>query len=809
MNRIRPAARAIGAAGLALAAAASLALGAPAARATTVRADAADRPASSATSCAPDAICMTIPAICPTGTTCPTVTVEPTTDLGTNQWVYLDLTNFPPNTMAYIYFCDNASPLTDTSPPYCVLAGTPQFTYPNQQLPIAADGTGEMSFQTIDDPNANGDTALVGKIPGESTLPGNTFYCGDAADPCSIDVDDWALLPTNPPPANLAIPVPEDTAVIPLGFAPPSNGCPGAAQVSTYSDFSIEWLLPHESSVACASKEPAIAVNTATSTSLILPFLSGSDNVVFLDDPQSSDVQTALATAHYSVIPIAASAVVMGYNAAMSGPDGMVPYNGFRLTPNEVAGLITYAYQGPYNADLVPCRGGPCSAMEELNSVPKYVMAGQYGVYIPSEASGVAEMLTNWVCNAKNLPFVVNGKPLHDPNTAQKTMTTSINQKPWPITKCTTFDEFPPLKPIGTLFDLYADPEHQVVKGLRGFSPPAQFQGSPIAGFAPVDWGDARYYGLDAASLQNAAGQFVAPSTASVQAEIGALSLSKSGYPVPDPTLAVKGGYPMSTVIDALVPDQPLPALEAKNIADFMNNLLDYTTSAQLPDGYVPLPVKLASLAHSDLAKTLATEDGKIVTATVPTVSPASTTTGGKVTYSAAVSATAGTPTGTVKFTTGSTPLCSATLANGTAVCAASNAPEGADTVTASYGGASSFAASSGTTSLSVATSGSTTRTTGTGGTTGTTVPPSTVPASTVPGKSVPTSVPPTTVPTKTHPDKSAGNISIADVTLSAATARLVLPAALIVGGALIALSLGLSLFGSFRRRRAGGLGNA
>lgn len=799
MTRFQFLTRAIGAAGLAIVATASLGLGGPAAQASAATTSARSHSASAA-ACAAGATCMTIPANCPAGTTCPTVTVEPTTDLGTNQWVYLDFANFPPNTIAYVYFCENASPITDTSPPYCVTEGTPQFTYPSQQIPISAQGTGEMSFQTVDDPNANGDTALVGKIPGEATLPGKDFFCGDAADPCSIDVDDWALLP-NPPPANLAIPVPEDTAVVPLGFAPPSNGCTKALQVSTYSDFSIEWLLPHEAPVACASKDAAIAVNTATSTSLILPFLQGSNNVVFLDDPQSSDVQAALASNHYSVVPIVASAVVMGYNAAMRGSLGMAPFNDFRLTPDEVAGLVTYAYQGPYNADMVKCGGGQCSAMEELNSVPTYVSSEQYGVYIPSEASGVTETLTNWVCNAKNLPFIAGGQVIHDPNTAQKTMTTSINQKPWPITKCTAFDEFPPLKPLGTLFDLYADPEHQVAKGLRSFSPPAQFQGSPVAGFAPVDWGDARYYGLDAASLQNADGQFEAPSAASVQAEISALPLSKSGYPVPDPTLSVPGGYPMSTVIDALVPDEPLPTAQAKSIAAMMNNLLDYTTSAQLlPDGYVPLPAKLASLAHTELARTLAAEDGKIITTTVPTASPAATTTGGKVTYSAAVSATSGAPTGTVKFTIGSSSLCSATLSGGTASCSASNAPTGIDTVTAAYAGAGDFARSSGTTTLQVSTPGSTTGTTAPGGVTG----------STVPATSVPSTVP-TTLPSKTRTKspKPGGEISIADVTLSAATARLVLPVALIVGGSLVVLSLGLSLFGSIRRRRAGGLSNA
>jgi len=687
-----------------------------------------------------------------------------------------------------------------------VLEGTPDFTFPNQELPILADSTGAMSFQTIDDPNANGDTALVGAVPGDSVAPAVKFFCGDAADQCSVDVDDWSLLP--PGSKNIAIPVPTDTAVIPLGYAPQSTGCPKATFDPTYSDNSITELIQHESPVVCAGKSPVIPLNTPTSTSTVLPFLTSGD-VLFVDDPEAADVQAALAKVHYAVVPIVASAVVMGYVAAMQQGGQKYPFNGFELTPNEAAGLSVYNYQGSYDGDMVKCGAKgkkKCSAIQGLNTLPGFVGAGQYGVFPPSETSSVTEELTNWMCNAPNVPFMLNGTLVTDPNSAQNTLTHAGDngQKPWPITSCTAFDTFPAFTPLGILFDPAADPLH-AVKFLRTFAAPPQFESSPVAGFAPMDWGDARYNGLDSASLQNAEGQFVAPSAASVSAQVAAETVSPGGYPLPDPTLQVNGGYPMSTVIDALVPDSTLPAAQATPIAEMMDELLGYTTTtSQLPDGYARLPSKLAALAHTELANVLAAENAGRTspTTTTASVEPAAVSVGASVTFSANVTAPSGIPAGTVTFTTGSKPICQAVLSAGKASCSSAKAPVGIDTVTASYPGTPGFAASTATTVLTVTTSQP---------------PPSTVPTTTIPatvatgggGTTPPKSVPTSVVTRTTAPPKSkkpaTGSLSIADVTLSAAAARVVLPIALIVGGSLIALSLGLSFVGYLRRRQPGG----
>ncbi len=91
-------------------------------------------------------------------------------------------------------------------------------------------------------------------------------------------------------------------------------------------------------------------------------------------------------------------------------------------------------------------------------------------------------------------------------------------------------------------------------------------------------------------------------------------------------------------------------------------------------------------------------------TTTTATATPSSSTQGEAVSYGASVtgSASSGTPTGTVSFTTGSTTLCKATLSAGTATCSATNTPVGSNTVKATYSGDGLFAGSSGTTSETV-----------------------------------------------------------------------------------------------------------
>jgi hypothetical protein len=97
------------------------------------------------------------------------------------------------------------------------------------------------------------------------------------------------------------------------------------------------------------------------------------------------------------------------------------------------------------------------------------------------------------------------------------------------------------------------------------------------------------------------------------------------------------------------------------------------------------------------------TPPSKATTTTSASVNPVSTTFGKSVTYSATVSAGGGTPTGNVTFADGSTTLCTTgNLQGGSGSCAATNAPVGTDTITATYSGDSTFNGSSGSATLVV-----------------------------------------------------------------------------------------------------------
>jgi hypothetical protein len=76
---------------------------------------------------------------------------------------------------------------------------------------------------------------------------------------------------------------------------------------------------------------------------------------------------------------------------------------------------------------------------------------------------------------------------------------------------------------------------------------------------------------------------------------------------------------------------------------------------------------------------------------------------GASVAYSATLTGNVGSPgNGSVSFSIGSTPLCTAAVANGFASCTSSAAPAGLDTVTGTYSGDDVYAGSSGTTPLDV-----------------------------------------------------------------------------------------------------------
>ena len=170
------------------------------------------------------------------------------------------------------------------------------------------------------------------------------------------------------------------------------------------------------------------------------------------------------------------------------------------------------------------------------------------------------------------------------------------------------------------------------------------------------------------------------------------------------------GGTPVTIHGGGFTPDSTVdfgstPAKSVTYVSPFELN-------AQSPGGSGTVSVTVGAFGGTSTS-TATSQFTYLTSTTQAQVSPSSVPFGTSVKYTATVSGPSSpsglpAPTGTVTFSVGSTTLCTTpTLSAGTgdsasASCGTTNAPMGADTVTATYSGDASFPGSEGTTSLTV-----------------------------------------------------------------------------------------------------------
>lgn len=129
--------------------------------------------------------------------------------------------------------------------------------------------------------------------------------------------------------------------------------------------------------------------------------------------------------------------------------------------------------------------------------------------------------------------------------------------------------------------------------------------------FSAMDSSEADYYGLFTAAVQNAAGQFVLPDQASLDAAVADAAQNADGTIAPDyDDTADPAAYPMPMVTYALVSTAPQPTMaQAQELKDLLTNLVNYSAAGgagyavPMPAGYAPLPSSLAAQAKADIAK--------------------------------------------------------------------------------------------------------------------------------------------------------------------------------------------------------------
>ena len=165
---------------------------------------------------------------------------------------------------------------------------------------------------------------------------------------------------------------------------------------------------------------------------------------------------------------------------------------------------------------------------------------------------------------------------------------------------CPLTDQFPPLKSSGVDWSALSDPAQQLNK-LSAVVLAPNLTVLPAAGFAPMNWSEAFYYGLQPAALQNGAGRFASPPRrpsiprSCTRAEQGRLAEREPRHPCQEqPTPCPRSFTQLSDQLRDRHPGERCPVDAGRNHLGVTN-----VPAAQLPQGFVPLPRFLAKQAAS------------------------------------------------------------------------------------------------------------------------------------------------------------------------------------------------------------------
>jgi hypothetical protein len=333
------------------------------------------------------------------------------------------------------------------------------------------------------------------------------------------------------------------------------------------------------------------------------------------------------------------------------------------------------------------------NAFNLLNPVPAGVQsrateAVPDGSYAPIAATGTIWQATSWMCQQPSVPMTLqvpentgpggstvitpvtvsdtNPSPSELANTPHNGPLANINPATglpywqWPTDGCTSQSTLPPApettcvpgqcSPYNlaqyTLPNQEANELREVVYGVGGFNSPNLYPQPEQygLGFALMDSSESLFYGLNLADLLNSSGQFVAPTTTSIEdalenetacpaAELSCPLGTYSFDYAKDTTTDAAGAYPMPDITYALVPTAPQAPAQAQAMKNLLTNLVDVSEgdgAAPLPPGYYPMPTTMANAALADISTDITAAPSTATTTTTTTrpATPLSTTPG-------------------------------------------------------------------------------------------------------------------------------------------------------------------------------------
>jgi hypothetical protein len=315
------------------------------------------------------------------------------------------------------------------------------------------------------------------------------------------------------------------------------------------------------------------------------------------------------------------------------------------LTPTMAAGLLTNAYNDAADTDdSVACSGpslgtggnclfgpGPCfglstcSLYSQLNFVDGFNEFDKYQSVQRSDTAGATAQLFSWLCSAPLVGLDFGTDPVESMSGAQELdvgLSPPAAAGP-PVTTCPASADQVPAIPGNPVMITVNDPSQQALKADQAVF--ASGTSEPVAAFADMNWAESRYYGMNVAALQNAAGQFVVPTAASLDAAVADATVNPDGSLTPRNLASDPAAYPMPSVIYAAVSTAPQGQADATAITTLLTELLQLTggaDTADLPAGFVPLPADLMAVATKDIA-----DDIHVVVPPTPTTTTTTTTT--------------------------------------------------------------------------------------------------------------------------------------------------------------------------------------
>jgi hypothetical protein len=442
--------------------------------------------------------------------------------------------------------------------------------------------------------------------------------------------------------------------VFPLEFLPVGQACPiGAAE---------RGVLGHElMSDAVSSWQPALCASGATYTygqqgdDVVRNLLLGgtSPGLALMTNPVPPDQAPADHPLVYA--PVGLSGLAIAFNVERqpptNAPDVDLQLDGQRfpsmkLTQRLVAKLLTQSYQTAVVAPPDSMKNnarGLLTDPEFLDLNPDYKGFTDSNTPAPDALvqlgdADVTSLLWSWVKADPDASAFLAGTP--DPsgmvlNPNNKSLSLPTSTFPRNDQSCTDLN-FPQQQVHGSLCtqdvhpfttDMHdagrsasrGDGKTQTLNADTGVvlpkKNPRQLPGKRAL-LAVVDAATATRYGLPTAALRNAAGKYVAPTTASLQTGEAAMKPSAvAGVLASDPGATDPGAYPLTALSYAVASPSTLDAAAGKDYATFIRYAAGPgqqpgVQPGQLPLGMVPLPDALKAQAIA-VAATIEAQAGK------------------------------------------------------------------------------------------------------------------------------------------------------------------------------------------------------